>query len=128
MIKGGALTVSAAGVSDVFSAGYYADKYGDLKTAYGTDEAALLNHFITSGAKEGRVMSPISFLLLSLSLLEIVIFCEPSLLNPLHMSLQYHLSLYFASTFFAISEIFTSFDNVDKALIAQAGREGKEEE
>ena len=59
MLAGSALTVSAAGVSDVFSAGYYADKYGDLKTAYGTDEAALLNHFITSGAKEGRVMSPI---------------------------------------------------------------------
>lgn len=59
MLAGSALTVSAAGVSDVFNAGYYADKYGDLKAAYGTDEAALLKHFMTSGAKEGRVMSPI---------------------------------------------------------------------
>ncbi len=59
MLAGSALTVSAAGVADVFNAGYYADKYGDLKAAYGADEAALLKHFMTSGAKEGRVMSPI---------------------------------------------------------------------
>ncbi len=59
MLAGSALTVSAAGVADVFDAGYYADKYGDLKTAYGADEAALLKHFMTNGAKEGRVMNPI---------------------------------------------------------------------
>jgi len=59
MLVGGSLSVSAAGVSDVFSASYYADKYGDLKAAFGTDAKALLNHFMTSGAKEGRVMSPI---------------------------------------------------------------------
>lgn len=38
----------------VFNASYYAAKYPDLKAAFGTDEAKLLNHFITSGMNEGR--------------------------------------------------------------------------
>ncbi len=59
MLAGGALSVSAAGVSDVFNGNYYAGKYADLKANVGTDEAALLNHAVTNGAKEGRVISPI---------------------------------------------------------------------
>ena len=38
----------------VFNAKYYADKYADLKTAFGYDEAKLLNHFIGFGMKEHR--------------------------------------------------------------------------
>lgn len=59
LLAGSNLRVSAAGVKDVFDAEYYAGRYSDLKSAYGTDEAALLNHFVTRGAYEGRIMSPI---------------------------------------------------------------------
>lgn len=38
----------------VFNAGYYADKYGDLKAAFGYNEKALFTHFITHGMREGR--------------------------------------------------------------------------
>ena len=42
----------------VFDAQYYAAQYPDLKTAYGTDEAKLYQHFIESGIEEGRSASP----------------------------------------------------------------------
>ncbi len=42
----------------VFNAEYYAERYPDLKTAYGTDEAALYQHFIENGIEEGRSASP----------------------------------------------------------------------
>lgn len=38
----------------VFNSSYYADKYPDLKAAFGLNESKLLNHFITYGMKEGR--------------------------------------------------------------------------
>lgn len=38
----------------IFNATYYANKYSDLKAAFGTNSAALLNHFKTYGMKEGR--------------------------------------------------------------------------
>lgn len=38
----------------VFDAIYYANKYADLKTAFGNDSAKLLSHFINNGMKEGR--------------------------------------------------------------------------
>ena len=40
--------------SAVFDAAYYADRYPDLKAAYGGDESALLQHFIQYGMAEGR--------------------------------------------------------------------------
>lgn len=40
--------------SAVFDAAYYADRYPDLKTAFGGDERALLQHFIQYGMAEGR--------------------------------------------------------------------------
>lgn len=40
--------------AQVFDAGYYTDRYGDLKAAYGNNEAALFTHFITHGMREGR--------------------------------------------------------------------------
>lgn len=38
----------------VFNAKYYADRYGDLKAAFGYSEKALFTHFITHGMREGR--------------------------------------------------------------------------
>lgn len=39
----------------VFDAKYYADKYSDLKAAFGYDKTKLLNHFKQFGMKEGRM-------------------------------------------------------------------------
>ena len=47
----------AASVEDVFDEHYYADKYPDLKEAYGYDRAALLDHFMRYGLAEGRTMN-----------------------------------------------------------------------
>lgn len=47
----------AAGIEDIFDERYYADKYPDLKEAYGYDRAALLEHFLTLGILEGREMN-----------------------------------------------------------------------
>lgn len=44
--------------SAVFDAAYYADRYPDLKTAFGNDDSALLQHFIQYGMAEGRQGSP----------------------------------------------------------------------
>lgn len=40
--------------SAVFDAAYYADRYPDLKTAFGNDDSALLQHFIQYGMAERR--------------------------------------------------------------------------
>ncbi len=54
MMLGSSLPVSAAGLGDVFDAGYYADTYADLKAAFGDDADALLQHYLTYGVSEGR--------------------------------------------------------------------------
>lgn len=41
----------------VFDPTYYANKYSDLKKAFGSNSAALFNHFCTYGMKEGRIAS-----------------------------------------------------------------------
>ncbi len=41
----------------VFDAKYYADKYPDLKQAFGYDKLLLFNHFVRSGMREGRQAS-----------------------------------------------------------------------
>lgn len=53
------MSVSAAGVADVFDASYYADSYADLKEAFGYDETALLQHYLTCGLQEGRCASTV---------------------------------------------------------------------
>ena len=40
--------------SETFNFKGYADKYPDLKTAFGYDQAALYNHYVTFGQAEGR--------------------------------------------------------------------------
>lgn len=59
LLAGSVFGVSAAGVKDLLSTDYYANKYNDLKEAYGEDKDAYIAHFLTSGAKEGRIMNPI---------------------------------------------------------------------
>lgn len=43
--------------SPVFNAQYYYNAYPDLQTAVGNDAQKLLQHFVTSGMKEGRTAS-----------------------------------------------------------------------
>lgn len=59
MIASSSLSVSAAGLRDVFDARYYADTYKDLKEAFGDDEELLYQHFVENGLKENRQMSQI---------------------------------------------------------------------
>lgn len=42
-----------------FNAVFYADSYSDLKSAFGYNEAALYNHYIQYGIREGRSASPV---------------------------------------------------------------------
>lgn len=53
----GSLQAEAATMRDLFDGRYYADKYSDLKEAFGDDESALWNHFVTHGLDEKRVMN-----------------------------------------------------------------------
>lgn len=48
---------AGTGIEAVFDEHYYADKYPDLKEAYGYDREALLEHFMTFGLSEGRQMN-----------------------------------------------------------------------
>lgn len=59
MAAAGSMSVSAAGLRDVFNAHYYADKYDDLKDAFGYDEDQLYQHYLTFGISEGRSASPV---------------------------------------------------------------------
>lgn len=54
-----AASIPASAKSVVFNATYYANRYADLKAAFGYDEAKLYNHFVKYGIKEGRQASPI---------------------------------------------------------------------
>ncbi|MDE6712208.1 MAG: vancomycin resistance protein, partial [Lachnospiraceae bacterium] len=49
-----AAPADAASYAAVFDYIYYAQCYPDLQAVFGTNEAALLNHFITCGMAEGR--------------------------------------------------------------------------
>lgn len=54
MMLGSSLSVSAAGLGDVFDAEYYADTYADVKAVFGDDADALFQHYLTYGISEGR--------------------------------------------------------------------------
>ncbi|MCM1103858.1 MAG: hypothetical protein NC409_07090 [Clostridium sp.] len=51
------LNASAASMRELFDADYYASTYPDVGAAFGNDEEALWNHFITYGLAEGRSMN-----------------------------------------------------------------------
>lgn len=57
MLVSSALPISAAGLRDFFDAELYAESYPDLKEAFGNDEEALYQHYLTYGIKEGRCAS-----------------------------------------------------------------------
>lgn len=57
MLFGSALNVSAAGSDYLFDADYYSGRYSDLSAAFGEDEKALWNHYVTYGMQEGRIAS-----------------------------------------------------------------------
>jgi len=57
LFAGSALTAQAAGLRDVFDAKLYAETYADLAAAFGDDEEALYNHYVTFGFNEGRTMN-----------------------------------------------------------------------
>lgn len=42
------------GFATVFNSNFYSDANPDLKAVFGTDEASLFNHFVSSGMAEGR--------------------------------------------------------------------------
>jgi hypothetical protein len=44
-------------LAKAFDANFYANKYADVKAAFGTDSGALFNHFMTCGMKEGRMIN-----------------------------------------------------------------------
>ena len=50
--------IAQADIPYVFNATYYANKYPDLKAAFGYDAVKLYNHFIEYGISEGRCASP----------------------------------------------------------------------
>ena len=47
-------TMKNVTLADIFNAELYADKYPDVKAAFGYDKVALLNHYLTYGIAEGR--------------------------------------------------------------------------
>lgn len=53
----GSAQVSAATMKDVFDEYYYADRYPDLKAAYGYDREELWQHYVNCGFGEGRLMN-----------------------------------------------------------------------
>ena len=52
--SGSSVTISSSQKSLVFDATYYANKYPDLKAAFGNDATKLYQHFVTYGIYEGR--------------------------------------------------------------------------
>ncbi|MBR3807363.1 MAG: hypothetical protein IKJ15_03190, partial [Lachnospiraceae bacterium] len=50
----GGISVNAADLEDTFNAKYYADKYADLKAAFGDDLVAAAKHYIEYGYNESR--------------------------------------------------------------------------
>lgn len=54
-LAGGAAVDGIAGSSAKFNPVFYAANYADVRAAFGTNEAALYNHYITFGQKEGRL-------------------------------------------------------------------------
>ena len=54
MLLGSSVCSYAAELKDVFDAEYYAEHNADVVAAFGTDEAALFNHFAVFGVNEGR--------------------------------------------------------------------------
>ncbi|MBP3505516.1 MAG: N-acetylmuramoyl-L-alanine amidase [Lachnospiraceae bacterium] len=53
-MQGGTTTYNGVDYSAVYNVGYYANKYADLRNAFGFDDEAYLQHFVACGMREGR--------------------------------------------------------------------------
>ncbi|MBQ9609305.1 MAG: CAP domain-containing protein [Lachnospiraceae bacterium] len=53
----GNTSVDTVDYSSVYDYSYYINKYSDLKSAFGSNQAAAFNHFINNGMNEGRQAS-----------------------------------------------------------------------
>ena len=54
MMKNGTTVYNGVDYSAVYDLGYYANKYKDLRIAFGLDDTAYLEHFLNNGMSEGR--------------------------------------------------------------------------
>lgn len=53
-LQGAVTVLGGVDYSAVYDYQYYVNKYADIKTAYGYDDLAVLQHFVNYGMKEGR--------------------------------------------------------------------------
>lgn len=53
--KSGVTVYKGVEYAQIYNFEYYVNTYADIKKAFGNDEKAVLNHFITYGMKEGRL-------------------------------------------------------------------------
>ena len=53
--KAGVTVYKGMDYAPIYNFEYYVNTYADIKKAFGNDEKAVLNHFITYGMKEGRL-------------------------------------------------------------------------
>lgn len=53
-MQGGLTDYGGVNYSAVYNVGYYANKYADLRKAYGFDDELYLKHFVNYGMREGR--------------------------------------------------------------------------
>lgn len=53
--KSGVTVYKGMDYAPIYNFEYYVNTYADIKKAFGNDEKAVLNHFITYGMKEGRL-------------------------------------------------------------------------
>lgn len=56
-MRGGNVTYNGVNYGAVYNVGYYANKYPDLRKAFGFDDDAYLQHFVNCGMQEGRQAS-----------------------------------------------------------------------
>ena len=57
MTAGAVTAAERSAYQAVFDAGYYYSAYPDVAAAFGNNQAALFNHFVNYGLKEGRSCS-----------------------------------------------------------------------
>ena len=53
-MQGGITVYKNVDYADVYSVGYYSQRYADLRKAFGLDDEAYLEHFVNNGMAEGR--------------------------------------------------------------------------
>lgn len=57
---GGKVVIPFSGTIDEFDYVAYANRYMDLREAYGYDKEALYDHYVTCGMNEGRIANAVN--------------------------------------------------------------------